>query len=318
MAFDVVGIGLSCHDNITIIPEIPSFENKVSVSKSSEQGGGPAATAVAAASKLGLSATFLVRVGNDSSGRFIIRDFERYGVNTDNILVQNGAKSHKVIVLVEQLTGDRAFISDNTTVTSLTPADIDLELIQTAKVLHLDGTYPEINLYAAKQARKANVTVTMDATQPQKFNEELLRYVDVFIPSRFFYRDFTGYEDPFDAAKALLEYGPSEVVITLAAEGAVCANNRELFKEPAFLVDSIVDTTGCGDVFHGAYIFSKLQNWNMKRSVQFASAVAALKSQKIGGRKGIPTLRETMDYLGNKLPDSWSNITVESLYYQKN
>ncbi len=314
MAYDVVGIGLSCHDNIAIIPEMPTFESRVRVIESSEQGGGPAATAITAASRLGLSSTFLARVGDDNSGKFIIDDFEKYGVDTNNIIIQAGGKSHKVVVLVEQSTGDRAFITESSTVTPLTPSDITPDILHSTSILHLDDTNPEVNLFAAREARKANTLVIMDATHPQNINKEILKYVDIFIPSRFFYKDFTGYDNPFDGAKALLEYGLAEVIITLGEDGAVCANNKELVQVPAFAVDDVVDTTGCGDVFHGGYIFSRLQNWDMRSSVQFASAVAALKSKKIGGRKGIPSLEETLTFLKARLSDDWSHISLKSLY----
>ncbi len=305
MSYDVIGLGFCAHDHIGIIPRMPSFEDSVKMVKSSEQGGGPAATAIVTASKLGAKAGFLAKVADDQSGQFIINDFNKYNVNTSSMVIQPGKISHKIVVLVEKDTGKRSFISNDASVSLISPDEIDLKLIRNARFLHIDATN-KTTLFAAKEASKSGTRVVLDIDSPNKYFEEVVSYVDILIPSRMFYLDmFNEKITPLAAARELLHYGPNEVIITLGKKGTACANQNDSFYVDAFSVEPVIDTTGCGDVFHGGYIYGKRQRWNMKKSAQFASAVAALKCRAIGGRKGIPTLEENLEFLKRKLPDEW-------------
>jgi sulfofructose kinase len=306
--YDVVGLGLCTHDYIAIIPHMPKFESSVGMKASSEQGGGPAATAMVAASRLGARAAFVGRVGDDRSGHFILADFARYGVDTAHMSVQAGAESHFIICLVEESTGDRAFIGNRATVAPMTPAELNYEIIRDAKFLHLDGHEPAAAKAAALAAREAGVTVVMDASYRRR-GDELLGLTDILIASRFFYegyREEWGPDvDPLTAAQRLLALGPREVIITLGREGCACACAGQSFLLPAFAVTPVVDTTGCGDVFHGAYIAAKLLDYDFRRAAQFAGAAAGLKVRKIGGRLGIPTKAEVLRFLHEQLPAEW-------------
>ena len=305
MPYDVIGLGFCAHDYIGIVPRMPSFEDSVRMVKSSEQGGGPAATAIVACSKLGAKVSFLAKVGDDQSVQFIIDNFHKYNVNTSSMVIQPGKISHKIVVLVEEDTGNRAFVSNDASVSLISPDEIDLKLIKSSRFLHIDATN-KTTLFAAREARKNGTKVVLDINGTNEYFEEVVSYVDILIPSRFFYEEmFNKKISPLASARKLLQYGPDEVIITLGKKGSACANQNDSFYVDAFSVEPVVDTTGCGDVFHGGYIYGKLQGWDMKKSAQFASAVAALKCKAIGGRKGIPTLEENLEFLKKNLPDEW-------------
>lgn len=305
MPYDVIGLGLCTHDYIGIIPRMPSFEDSVRMGKSSEQGGGPAATAIVTASKLGAKTGFLAKVGDDQSGQFIIDNFQKYNVDTSSMVIQPGETSHKIVVLVEKDTGKRAFISNDASVSKISPEEININLIRSARFLHIDATN-KTTLFAAKEASKNGTKVVLDIDSPNKYFEEVVSYVDILIPSRFFYRDmFNKKISALESARKLLHFGPEEVIITLGENGSACADQNDSFYIDSFSVEPVIDTTGCGDVFHGGYIYGKMQGWDMKKTVQFASAVAALKCKSIGGRKGIPTLKENLEFLKKNLPDEW-------------
>jgi ribokinase len=91
------------------------------------------------------------------------------------------------------------------------------------------------------------------------------------------------------------------VVVTLGRQGCLCLSRGDVFRQPAFSVPT-VDTTGAGDVFHGGFIYGLLRRWDLPTTVRFASAVAAIKCQHLGGRAGIPTLHEVEDFLGRSAP----------------
>ncbi len=124
----------------------------------------------------------------------------------------------------------------------------------------------------------------------------LVNLSDYFIASEDFVRQFSHGNDPKAAAIELLDLGAKTVIVTLGEKGSICVTPGRYFYQPAFMVKA-VDTTGCGDVFHGAFIFGLLQNWDLHETIRFASATAALKCREIGGRTAIPDLREVEEFL---------------------
>ena len=128
---------------------------------------------------------------------------------------------------------------------------------------------------------------------------ELAHLCDYVVCSEEFARKFTESGDTFDADKAIMHmksFGAKATTITLGEKGSITLHGDTIFHTPAFNVD-VVDTTGAGDVFHGGYIYGLLQNWNIQIAVKFASAFAALKCRKIGGRAGIPGLEEVESFM---------------------
>ena len=129
--------------------------------------------------------------------------------------------------------------------------------------------------------------------------EELLHLTNYLIASRVFSEELTGLADPSAAVEALSGYGPSVTVVTLGEEGSVTLSGDRSFHTPAFPV-SVVDTTGAGDVYHGAFIFGLLREWKLEKTAEFASAVAAMSCTRLGGRQGIPTLDEAISFLRDR------------------
>ncbi len=139
--------------------------------------------------------------------------------------------------------------------------------------------------------------------------ESVFPYVDHLIVSRRFACGFTNLSDPFSACRELIKEGFETVVVTIGEDGCICGSSPEFttsglpgqftaargedefFHWPGFPVKA-VDTTGAGDVFHGAFLYGLLEKWNLKKTAQFACATAAMKCRKLGGRAGIPSLAE--------------------------
>ncbi|MDE2726457.1 MAG: PfkB family carbohydrate kinase, partial [Gemmatimonadota bacterium] len=128
---------------------------------------------------------------------------------------------------------------------------------------------------------------------------ELLGMTDFLIASRVFAEALTGLADPAEAADSLAGYGSPVTVVTLGEEGSYTLAGDRTFHTPAFPVE-VVDTTGAGDVYHGAFIFGLLQKWGLQKIAEFASAVAAMSCTRLGGRQGIPTLGEAMSFLRDR------------------
>lgn len=296
--FDVVGLGSACLDVLGFVPHIPGVDEKVRMVETSRQGGGEVGTALAALAKLGSSVAFVGRVGDDPTGAFIKDDFERRGVDTGHLTVEPGAVSPSSVVMVDRESGLRTIVDCGTTVSDVRPEELSEGFIEGAKYLLLDSRHGAAALEAATRARRAGVTVVVDADIPAQDPDipRLMQLTDILIPSEHFSRLFTETDDVHRSIRALRSLGPSVVLVTLGKEGSVCHSNGETFHTPAFEVD-VVDTTGAGDVFHGAFIHGLLRGWELRQAVEFASAVAAIKCRHLGGRAGIPTFEETLEFL---------------------
>ncbi len=121
--------------------------------------------------------------------------------------------------------------------------------------------------------------------------------IDVLIASAQFAAPLVGEDSPADKAlEALSRFGPQEIVITLGSKGSVGWNRGDIVAQGAFPVE-VADTTGAGDVYHGAYIYGLLRGWGTKNCMRFASATSALKCKAIGARPGIPALEEVNRFL---------------------
>jgi sulfofructose kinase len=256
------------------------------------QCGGPASTALVTLSRLGITTSFLGSISNDQFGIEIIKGLEEEKVDHTFLKITPGYTSQFAFIAITETAGNRTVFWHRGTVPPLRPADIDLSPFSEARILHLDGLMIEACMEAAHQAKEKGLTVVMDAGTMRDGSVELLSLVDILIASEGFALPLVGKDAPVqEALEALHRLGPHEVVITRGSKGSVGLSNQQVIAQKAFPVD-IIDTTGAGDVYHGAYIFGLLQGWDMARCMRFASATAALKCTEVGARKGIPGLEE--------------------------
>jgi sugar/nucleoside kinase (ribokinase family) len=99
----------------------------------------------------------------------------------------------------------------------------------------------------------------------------------------------------------VLSEGPSLVVITDGARGSwIYPRQGQSFHQPAYLLPAVVDTTGCGDSYHGAFLFGLVKGLDLEPTAALASAVAALNTQGLGGRGGLPTLGQVTEFLSER------------------
>ncbi len=297
MAYDVVGLGCACLDFLGIVPHLPDQDDQVWMSDSTQQGGGMVSTALVTLSRLGVTTAFAGKIGNDMAGRAVKDEFDLYGIDSAHLVVEPDATTPVSMILVDESTGQRTIMAGGTTV-ELSPSEVPAGVIAAAKYLHLDTTGRQAALAAAEIARGAGVPVVLDAdslSRPQDI-EELLQATDYLIASRVFTEALTGLTDPAEAAKSLAGYGSSVAIVTLGEAGSLTLAAGRSFHTPAFPVE-VVDTTGAGDVYHGAYLFGLLQEWSLEKTAVFSSAVAAMSCTRLGGRNGIPDLRSALDFL---------------------
>lgn len=289
--FDIIGLGFSAVDYIGVVPHLPESDSKLLLEDFTRQGGGPAATATVAAARLGAKVAFVGQIGGDDLGEFMLREFARENVDTSQVIQCEGTDSQFAFIMVERSTGKRTILWTRSSVPPLEPQQLDRNFIASCRVLHLDRHEIRAGIQAAEWVREAGGIVSMDAGVFVPETAELLPLVDVLIAPYAFARDATGEADPAEAARALL--GDRRIAgVTWGDKGSWFAtSDGDKFHVSAFEVD-VVDTNGAGDVFHGAFAFGLSRRWDAFRCARFASAVAALKCTKLGGRAGIPSREE--------------------------
>ena len=259
------------------------------------QGGGPVATAMVTLATFGVRAGFFGKISDDDFGMFIRQGLRDAGVDTSGLVVEPGKVSPYSFIAVERKTGKRTVFWTRGNVTPLMPDEIRFERMQGAKILHVDGNQMEAQIEAAKHARSAGMQVVYDAGSPREKMDEMMKLTDVLIASERFAAEM-GSGALAESLKRLHAQGPKTVVITIGEEGSVGMEKDETYIVPATAVDA-VDTTGAGDVFHGAFIYGMLQGWDLRERMRFANTAAALKCRSLGGRAGIPTREEVQEAL---------------------
>lgn len=298
MRYDVVGLGQCSVDYLGRVETYPGVNMKIELADLTIQGGGPVATALVTLSRLGISPSFIGKISDDYFGNLIQDGLREERVNIDHLIVEKGKRSQCAFIPIEKKSGERTIFWSKATVSPLSPEEVNKDVIRRARVLHLDERMIEGALSAAKCARDAGVLVVVDAGSFREGSLQVAGLADYYIASEDFVRQFYQRDAAEEAARELLKLGPKAVIVTFGDKGSLTVTNRGFFYLPAFQVKA-VDTTGCGDVFHGAFIYCLLQNWELKKSVQFASATAALKCRSVGGRTAIPNLQEVNEFLEN-------------------
>lgn len=298
----VVGLGQACVDYLGRIDSYPSEDGKVELTDFHMQGGGPASTALVTLSRLGVCTSFLGSISEDFYGREILKELQKEKVDSTFLKITPGYTSQVAFIPINRKNGKRTVFWHRGSVPHLEPKDVDLEPFPNARIYHTDGLMMAAAIEGARQAKQKGLTVVMDGGTMREGSLDLVGLVDVLIASEGFSAPFAPPDTPVEKAlKALQRLGPKEVVITLGSRGSVGLKGEEFNSQEAFPVKA-VDTTGAGDVYHGAYIYCLLQGASMADSMGFASATSALKCREIGARKGIPRLEEIKEFMAAKRP----------------
>lgn len=287
----VIGIGAATWDHLCIVPEFPAGEGVQQAIASRFQGGGPVATALCVLAKLGTPAAVLDAQGDDAIGKQIREELKHFGVVTGFIRVQTGASSAHATILVRQRDGARHIMFSPSSAGEFRPEDVPEDEIATAKLIHLNGRHEAACFRAIELAKKHRVPVSFDGGAGRFRGEASRRLVaasSIRILARSFAAELCGTEDIDAMARSLSDSAMNVLVITDGSHGShVWSRTGENFHQPAFAANPLIDTTGCGDVFHGAFLHGWLQDWPIRKCAEFASKMAAANAEGLGGRFAI-------------------------------
>jgi sugar/nucleoside kinase (ribokinase family) len=299
-SYDVIGLGVSTIDLLLLVDHLPAEEEILRAEGYSAQGGGPVATAIVAAARAGGRVAMIDALGDDWRGEAILEGYAGPGVATHLLVRRPGTTSATAVILVKRGSGTRTIVWSPGTAPELAPDEIPYAAIEQAAYLHVNGRHGESCRRACEHARRHGVQVSFDggAGRYREETRQLVPLSHVCIVAREFAARFTGEDHPLRAGPALLAAGPSLAAITDGVRGSwvFTRDRREGFHQPAFPVE-VVDTTGCGDTYHGVFLVALCRGLGPERAAELASAAAALNARHLGGRTGLPTMPEVESFL---------------------
>ncbi len=293
--FDLVGFGICSVDFLGVVEKYPAPGEKIPMTAFAKQGGGLTGTALVAAARLGAKTAYIGKLGEDEYSRFVLEEFQHDGVNVDEVVFAEGAQPPVAFIHVEQNSGERR-IARYWKEFDLKPEEIAAEVIRNSRMLFLEHHFVEAGIFAARLSKQAGGLVVVDAERNVAGFERILHVADYIIVSQNFAAQQTGSADPEQSAPRLQQKYGGIIVVTVGENGAFCRTPENIFYQPAFQVD-VVDTTGAGDVFHGAFMVGLIEHWPLPKILEFASAVAAMKCRGLGGRGMIPRWEEALAFL---------------------
>ena len=323
---DILGIGASTLDRFIVVDHYPTGREVQQVLSSTNDGGGPVATALAVAGKYGARTAMIDSIGDDMVGQHILDDFKKYNVNTDAIHIEGQAKSGVATILVKHSTGERAVFFERSTAPEPVFLDAHKQLIRDAFMLHVNGRHRQFMRSAMALAQEVGTIISLDGGA-QRYDEEMKSITEashIVIVARDYAEKYTGATDLEEACRIIHERGALIAGVTDGANGSYFVwPDGTFYRCQAFPQEYVVDTTGAGDSFHGAflsklvtllrelapveglktstYAIDLLQHCghsDLEKAAIFASAVAALNTQGIGGRSALPSLQVVHKLMG--------------------
>ena len=284
-------------DFLGIVSSFPQPDTKNKMLEFIQQGGGPVATALVALARLGVRVSFVGKLGENELSQFVLQEFRQEGVDVSGIIEEKEAGPYFAFIAVEKEGGQRTIWWTDQMVRRLKEKELSREFITSGRILHLDEYDLPAAIQAAAWAKEAGMRVVLDAETPRKRELlPLIKLVDFLVVPEEFALGFSRERNVEKAADFFLKVGSQAIVITQGTKGSFTRTPDRSFHQRIFNLP-VVDTTGCGDVFHGGFIYGLLRNWSLEITVEFATAVAALKCEKLGGRAGCPPFARVKEFL---------------------
>jgi sulfofructose kinase len=296
-AFDVVGVGLNATDTLILLPCFPAYGGKVPFDREVLSPGGQVASALVTCARLGLRAKYIGTLGDDERGVVQLESLRSSGINLDDIEIRAHCANQSAYILIDRTTGERTVLWHRDECLRIDPANVTDVQITGARLLHIDGHDTPAVSRAAEIARRHQIPVSVDVDTIYPGFERVLPNVDYLVASSEFPARWTHEADPFRALAMIQnEFGMRMAAMTLGADGSLARVDGRYIYSPGFVVDAM-DTTGAGDVFHGAFCYSVIESMPVREALEFSNAMAALNCTALGARGHIASLAEAQTFM---------------------
>lgn len=290
----IIAVGHAALDYVYRIDKFPSSATKMRALDHVTSGGGMAANAAAAIARLGADVSLWARIGDDPAGGIIRNQLHAVGVGVSHVRAFHGVPSATAAVIVDGR-GERLVVSEDDHEFPLAADWLPISDIDAADAVVSDLTWLEGTVVAFSAARDRDVPTILDIDlNSGQLLAKVIGLADFAIFSAPAFRKFLEGGSDEDRLSRLVGSGIRHAGVTLGAQGYLwAARGGEHGRQPAFPV-KVVDTTGAGDAFHGAFAWCVAAGYADQECARFASAVAAMSCTGLGARSGLPT-REDVD-----------------------
>ena len=289
-------VGHSTFDTTLPMEKYPEENTKTRIQKRIECGGGPASNGAYLLAKWGMDTTICSVVGDDYYGDIVMKDFKEIGANTKYLERKEGHKTTSSYIIANLINGSRTIISSKSNPVLKLEQDVEDKV----DLILVDGEHPE----TAKQVLLNNrdAISVLDAGRLNDNTRMLGKLVTYVVCCHEFAEEFSGKKIDVrdintlkEIHQELKEYFQTNIIITLEANGSFTVIDGNYKIVPSVKVTA-VDSTGAGDIFHGAFTYFIGNNYPLEEALHYASIAGALSVTRIGSRYSIPLLEEVLDY----------------------
>lgn len=309
MAVDVLVAGLDVVDILARLPDQIRRGEKHEIQDLTVQGGAPAGNAACVIASLGWRTGFIGRLGDNTLSTIARAEFSRHGVVEDFFIDDPSASPAVAIVEIDPHSGERTVFYSLANYHHLRASDVPPEAVQKSRLILVDGYETDAALAMLKTSAgtACRSVVDVEAGEPAVLREIISLATDAILPISAA-RLLTGRRDPADVLSELRHWTAGQVIVTDGERGSWAATGSEVLHQPAICI-SPVDTTGCGDAFHGAYASALLDGLPLCLRMEFAAWVASQVALHMGGRSGLPTRASIRATNGSTLsPVLWHQL----------
>jgi len=304
---EILVIGSSNIDMIMKMDHLPQTGETVTDAVLSQVYGGKGANQAVAAARSGGDVAFVNCVGDDANAKPMVDNYKLDGINTEYVFRETGIATGTALIMIGDQGNNYISVAPGANY-RLTPGYIDTveKLIQNSEIILLQyEILPETLAYAIQKAHGYHVKIILNLAPAREIDNSLLSLVDILVVNEIEAEYLSGYqlrtdEEVGSAAQKILEKGANTVIITLGSRGSWIATKNEAIKIPAYSVEA-VDVTGAGDVFCGCLATALTEGRDLKNSVTFASAGAALSVTRIGAQPSAPFRKEINEFINSRL-----------------
>ena len=306
---DVVVLGGAAMDRVAEVCQLPAKDTVVLAWSDRSFPGGSAANVAVALARLGQRTGFVGKVGDDLDGVRLVDAFRDDGVDTSALIVEQRSITATCFIAVDP-NGERSIVAFPGASLIESTNELDATYIGSARALYVGPAFPDVAQAAMNAIHNVKGTVFYAPSGAWGQDglagiSQLVQQADVMLLSQTEAAALAGSSDPHESARLLQGLGPSVVIVTLGASGALVCQAGETHLIPAFRPEHVRDTTGAGDAFAAAVISHFVRTSEAPQATDWSAAVtlgcaaAALKIQHLGARNGLPTQSELANFLGD-------------------
>jgi sugar/nucleoside kinase (ribokinase family) len=297
---DVIGLGENSLDRLVSLAEFPCAGGKTEGVDLGTYPGGQVAGAILGCAKLGLRCAYLGVVGEDAAAEEALSPLRRAGVNLGGVVRRRDAQTRTAIIFVRESDGERSVLVQRAPELDASEQDFSVQALERARLLHMDATDLDLALWAARQADRVGVPISLDLDEAVPGVESLLERVQFPVVSRLFAEAWGGGKGIEAGLERIAESRACRLAVaTREGEGALALWQGHWVQSPGFAVD-VLDSTGAGDAFRAGFIWGLLGGQGVHQILRTANAVAALSCQAVGAQSGLPDQTRLSSWLATR------------------